>query len=65
MKAFILFVAQLGILGSLEARDCFFENKHFKEENFITLARFYPVADSIRTIIILPPTGGGRYCWFD
>jgi hypothetical protein len=58
MKVFILFVAQLGILGSLQARDCFFEKKHFQEENFFTLARFYPVEDSTRTIIILPPTGG-------
>lgn len=58
MKALILFLAQLGILGSLEAKDCFFENKKFEEEDFYTHARFYPVTGSTKTIIILPPTGG-------
>ena len=58
MKTLILFLAQLGILGSLEAKDCFFENKEFQEEDFYTHARFYPVTDSLKTIIILPPTGG-------
>ncbi|MES2526746.1 MAG: hypothetical protein V4598_06650 [Bdellovibrionota bacterium] len=58
MKALILFLAQLGILGSLEAKDCFFENKKFDEEDFFAEARFYPVTGSLKTIIILPPTGG-------
>ncbi len=58
MKALILFLAQLGFLGNLEAKDCFFENKKFEEEDFYTDARFYQVAGSTRTIIILPPTGG-------
>ncbi len=58
MKALILFLAQLGVLGSLEARDCFFEEKKFEEADFFTHARFYPVAGSNRTVIILPPTGG-------
>ncbi len=58
MKALILFLAQLGILGSLEAKDCFFENRKFDEEDFYAQARFYPVTGSLKTIIILPPTGG-------
>ncbi len=58
MKTLILFLAQLGILGSLEAKDCFFEDKKFEEEDFFTQARFYPVTGSIKTVIILPPTGG-------
>ena len=60
MKALLLFLAQLGILGSLGAKDCFFENKQFEEEDFFTHARFYPVTGSLKTIIILPPTGGAN-----
>lgn len=58
MKTLILFLAQLGILGSLEAKDCFCEDKSFIEEDFYTRARYYPVNGSLKTIIMLPPTGG-------
>ena len=58
MKALITFLAQLGIIGSLEARDCFFEQKKFEQDDFFAEARFYPHAGSHNTILILPPTGG-------
>lgn len=58
MKYLILFFAQLGVLGSLEAKECFFEQKKWSESDFFAEARFYPASNSSRTIIILPPTGG-------
>ncbi len=58
MKFLILFLAQLGLLNSLEAKECFFEQKTFQDNDFFTEARFYPRPGSNQTIIILPPTGG-------
>ena len=58
MKALISLLAQLGILGSLEARDCFFEEKRIDEEDFFVQTRFYPFSGSQKSILIIPPTGG-------
>lgn len=58
MKFLILFIAQIGFFSSLEAKECFFEQKKFSDEDFFAEARFYPRPDSLRSIIILPPTGG-------
>lgn len=58
MKFLIVFLAQLGLLSPLEAKECFFEQKKWSEKDFLAEARFYPRADSLRTIVILPPTGG-------
>lgn len=58
MKALVVFLAQLGILSSLEAKDCFFEQKKFGAEDFFAEARFYPMNGSRKTVLILPPTGG-------
>lgn len=58
MKTLISFLAQLGLLGTLEARECFYEQKKFDLEDFFVEARFYPNAGSEKTLLILPPTGG-------
>lgn len=58
MKALIIFLAHLSLIGTLEARDCFFEQKKFDQEDFYAEARFYPRHGSEKTILILPPTGG-------
>ncbi len=58
MKKLILFFAQLGILGTLEAKDCFSEEKKIEHEDFYMTAKFYPYEGSKQTIIIMPPTGG-------
>jgi len=58
MRFLITFLAHLGFIGVLEARDCFFEQKKFKQDDFFAEARFYPLQASDKTIIILPPTGG-------
>lgn len=58
MKKLILLFVQLGIVGRLEAKDCFFEQKKMGREDFFLEARFYPRADSLKSVIILPPTGG-------
>lgn len=58
MKGLLLILVQLGIVGRLEARDCFFEQKKLGKEDFFLEARFYPRTDSLKSIIILPPTGG-------
>ena len=58
MKKIIIFIAQLGVLGNLEARDCFFEQKKIEDENFFVEARYYPYEGSEKSLLIIPPTGG-------
>lgn len=58
MKTLLLLLAQLGILQALEARECFVEERRFGNADFFTQVRFYPAADSSRSVLILPPTGG-------
>ena len=58
MKKLVVFLAQLGILSSLEAKECFIEQKRLGTEEFFVEARFYPAPGSEKTLIILPPTGG-------
>lgn len=58
MRILLAVLAQLGIFGTLHARDCFFEKRDFSQEDFFVQTRFYPTQNSAKTIIILPPTGG-------
>lgn len=58
MKFLFAFIAQMGMLGALQAKDCFFEQKKFTLDDFFVEARFYPRAGSEKSIVILPPTGG-------
>lgn len=58
MKKLVVFLAQLGILSNLEAKECFIEQKRMGSEEFFVEARFYPATGSEKTLIILPPTGG-------
>ncbi len=58
MKALLLFLAQLGLVGTLEAKDCFSEEKKIELPDFFVVAKFYSYHGSKKTIVILPPTGG-------
>lgn len=58
MKKLIVFIAQLGIMGQLEAKECFYEQKRFEDKEFFVEARHYPFPGSTKSLLIIPPTGG-------
>lgn len=58
MKKLIVFIAQLGFVSNLQAKDCFFEQKRIEDEDFFVEARHYPYPGSTKSLLIIPPTGG-------
>lgn len=58
MRIILTILVQLGILGTLHAKECFSEKRHFSQDDFFVETRFYPTHHSGKTILILPPTGG-------